>query len=231
MPETTKRSGETLTIAQFAAEIGYWYDQYKKTAYYVGDVQRNIPGSPVIEEYLSAKAKKVGYLDLGDLKMLALWGGDERGRAKHVEGKNTPSAAIYATKSAISHLNNPDVALRKLLCLKQWGLSYASKTLRFIDPLEYGALDSWIRKATESIIGQIRDGDENSMVRGYLRFIDLCKRIQKLAVAQNPRNPETAGVWFIADIEDALYEFARYRNLINDGLTNANQHRPHALPQ
>lgn len=109
-----------------------------------------------------------------------------------------------STKNAISHLNNPVAALDELLSgIKQRGLSYASKTLRFIDPAKYPALDDKIRKNAQSLLPKIYDGHLNSMLNGYQNFPVICQQIQNYVTAPTPRSNK----WFIADIEMGLFQF------------------------
>ncbi len=160
------------------------------------------------------KAKNVKHLEVKDLQSIAEWGGPERGRPERIEAENNPNSVRTATKKAIEQVHSPEKSLRELLGLKQWGLTYASKTLRFIEPLEHGALDSWIRLSLTPILWDIKDGKNNSMIRGYSKFLAVCKEIQH--TANKETNPRGIGPWWIADIGDALFEFARANNSLTE---------------
>jgi len=142
---------------------------------------------------------------------IAEWGSDQKrhGLGTLICVSNTEDKVSQATKEAIKHINNPRDALLNLFSIKYMKLAYASKTLRCVCPQSYPACDVHTRKACEDLGLNIDDNDVESMVAGYLWFIEICRRIMERVKGQGPR-PE--GAWFIADIEMALFQFARSAN-------------------
>ena len=83
----------------------------------------------------------------------------------------------------------------------------------FMDPRRYVALDSNILKCMEAIL-------HGSSQESYLQFIDICRTLQKQVYALDvpapvhgaefpniPKEPD--GKWLLADIQQAVFEFAR----------------------
>ena len=188
-----------LAVQEFASEIYTWYVEYTKSPYFT-DYKK-------LEGELSQKASNIGYLDGNDLMAVAIWGGDEERHqlGTNICGMNTPEEIEQHTREAIEHIHSPEDALESLLCIRYVGLAYASKTLRCVCPQSYGALDIHTRRACAGLELNIDDGDRQSVVAGYLWFLEICSRIQGQVSATGPR---PGGLWFIADIEMALFQFA-----------------------
>ena len=73
-------------------------------------------------------------------------------------------------------------------------------------PQNYPALDQKLRKAiSKALLPTIYDGNVSSMIRGYLKFLEIRRDIEHQVRAPGPRS---GGVWFPADIEMALFQFA-----------------------
>ncbi len=159
-----------------------------------------------LERRLGSKARDRGRLELDDLVEIANWGGKQHGIHRRVQRENTCAEVRTRTAEAIERLDDPAAALESLLKIKQWGLTYASKTLRFICPSDYGALDSKIREAIDrTLLPRIYDGHTSSMVNGCVRFLALCNQMR---ARLKERGPREGGVWFVADVEMALFQFA-----------------------
>jgi thermostable 8-oxoguanine DNA glycosylase len=186
-----------LTIEQFADELPDYYQRYTQSQYYETYIN--------LETRLSQKAKNIGYLELVDLVDIAEWGGNQHAIKKRLQAHNSPEEVKFSIKKAIQQVENPAIALRELLVgINHWGLSYASKTLRFINPQSYAALDQKLRNNIDrSLLPRIYDGHIDSMVKGYLSFLDICQEIRSHATAPAPRSNR----WFIADIEMGLFQF------------------------
>jgi len=186
-----------LTIKQFINELPQHYKQYTQSQYY--------EKYTYLEGKLSEKARTIGYLEQDDLSEIAEWGGNQRGIKQRMIANNTKEDVIRATKNAIQQINHPAEALRELLIgIDHWGLSYASKTLRFIYPENFSALDQKLRQRIDfAILPKIYDGHIDSMIKGYLVFLELCRDIQSDVNIPGPRS----GKWFIADIEMSLFQF------------------------
>ena len=186
-----------LTIKQLADKLPEYYQRYTQSQYYETYIN--------LESKLSQKAKNMGYLELTDLADIAEWGGNQHAIKKRLQAHNSPEEVIFSTKKAIQQMENPAIALRELLLgVNHWGLSYASKTLRFINPQNYPALDQKLRKNIDSsLLPRVYDGHIDSMVRGYLIFLSICQEIRSHVIASAPRS----NTWFMADIEMGLFQF------------------------
>ena len=186
------------TLTEFGSVLPEWYARSTQNEYYVGWIE--------LLDQLPLKAERYGYFDMDDLSVIADWGGNIRGVKQRLQSNNTPDQVKKQTSEAISHLDNPRRAIGAIIDLKQWGLSYGSKTLTFMNPTNYAILDSWIRKSLEQVLPPIRDGDRNSMIRGYEAYLNVCSDLQR-DVSVPFFN--TQDQWRIADIGQALFEFAR----------------------
>lgn len=99
----------------------------------------------------------------------------------------------------------------------------------FMNPESYVALDkTHMRKRLKCLhqsIRRIRDGDRNSMLKGYLKFLDICRHLQnkvyELEIPPHdpgpdypnyPRNHD--GRWLLADIQQAIFQFCKEGNRI-----------------
>jgi len=185
------------TIRQFAGQAAKQYERYTQSQYFEEYVS--------LEGRLSEKATSTGYLELADLADIADWGGNQRGVKQRMVRSNTDDEVRQATAESIQNLNNPEGAIRAVLGIRQWGLTYGSKVLRFVDPENYVALDQKLRAGiSKTLLPTIYDGNFASMVHGYLRFLDICAEIQRQLSVPGPREGDK---WFLADIEMALFQF------------------------
>jgi hypothetical protein len=193
-----------LTTKEFSREIDNWYLKYTKSKYFI-DYRE-------MEYRISRKASMHDALTLCDLGDIAIWGGNQHGIKQRMEKNNTTNDIKLATLVAIDKLNNPAEALRAMFAISHWGLSYSSKTLRFMCPQQYPALDQKLRAAIDkALLPRIYDGNVNSMIKGYGRFIELCNLIKTFV--ENP-GPRLRGEWFIADIEMGLFQFVSEGGLL-----------------
>ncbi len=184
-------SQDRLTPDQFVSCIRSYYDRYagsKAFGMWVG-----------LEERLSAKAANIGHVKLADLVEIAKWGGNQYNIAGRVQRANTDREVERITGQAISHIGKTAEAFRSMLKIRQWGTSFATKTLRAICPRDYAALDS---KLLEGINRSYLPS--RNEVERYVQFLNLCGQIKEMAPKPGPR---ANGEWFIADIEMALFQF------------------------
>ena len=193
----TKKMNSSLTPAQFARELPACYDEYTRSPY--------SPGWFALEPRLTAKAVDPGYLNLEDLVEIAKWGGNQHGIAGRVFKANTDEDVIKATRGAIESLDDPRAALRAMLAIRQWGLTYGSKTLRAVCPQNYGALDSLL---LDNIDRRYMPASEVTQL--YVQFLRLCEDIRQGVAEPGPRQ----GKWFIADVEMGLFQFVWNKNKI-----------------
>ena len=125
-----------------------------------------------------------------------------------MQSGNTPDHVKRATQLAIRRLDDPAGAMRAIAGVKHWGTAYGSKTLTFMRPSDYGILDSWIQRALTLVIPTITHGNVSSVVKGYVRYLDCCRELQR-NVSAPPPVATANGRWHIADIGQGLFEFAR----------------------
>ena len=64
---------------------------------------------------------------------------------------------------------------------------------------DYSILDSWIRRALTPVIPPIADGSTSSVVKEYVRCLDLCREVQQ-SVSARPPVANADGRWRIAEI-------------------------------
>ena len=191
---------QLLTPAQFCADLPRWYDESTRNEYWAGwrELLNRLP----------SKAAERGYFEMGDLRDIADWGGNQHGVKQRLQSSNTPEHVKRATQLAIRHLDDPARAIRAIVGVRHWGIAYGSKTLTFMRPADYCVLDSWIRKALALIIPAIADGNTGSVVKGYVQYLDFCRELRD-HVSQSPPVATASGRWRIAEVGQALFEFAR----------------------
>ena len=185
-------------LEEFGSVLPNWYDRSTQNEYYRGWVE--------LLDYLPLKAERCGYFDIDDLSTIADWGGNQHGVKQRLQSNNTPEQVRKQTSQAIHHIDNPNRAIGAVIDLNQWGLSYGSKTLTFMNPAKYAILDSWIRKSLEQVLPPIYDGNRNSMIIGYEAYLNVCSDLQRDVCVLFPK---TKDQWRLADIGQALFEFAR----------------------
>ena len=120
--------------------------------------------------------------------------------------KDNPIAAIcqslQAATSILATGNSAAKALTQVNAIRGLGSpSFASKHLRFLRPDICPVFDSVLQE----VLPYSFDPD------GYADFCDDCASLTKTLAGSNFNNPRTrqGGVWFAADVEGALYMFAR----------------------
>ena len=191
------------TLKEFASVLPEWYDRSTQNEYYRGWIE--------LLDHLPSKAERCGYFDMDDLSVIADWGRNVRGVKQRLQSNNTPEQVRIQTSKAIKHIDSPSRAIDAIIDLSQWGLSYGSKTLTFMNPTNYAILDSWIRRSLEQVLPPTRDGDRNSMIRGYEAYLGVCSDSQwDVSVPFS----KTQTQWRIADIGQALFEFARSEGVL-----------------
>ena len=191
---------QLLTLDEFCSVLPKWYEVSTRNEYWVGwnELLARLP----------EKAETLGYFDVQDLCAIAEWGGNQHGIKQRMQSENTPDQVKRATSLTITQLDDPAGAMWAIASVNHWGVAYGSKTLTFMRPTEYGILDSWIQKALVHVIPRIRDGNANSVVKGYVSYLKCCRELQT-NVAAPPPVATTNGQWRIADIGQGLFEFAK----------------------
>ena len=191
------------TLKEFASVLPEWYDRSTQNEYYRGWIE--------LLDHLPLKAERCGYFDIDDLSTIAelptiAGGGNQHGVKQRLQSSNTPEQVRKQTSKAICHIDNPNRAIGAVIDLNEWGLSYGSKTLTFMNPTKYAILDNWIRKSLKQVLPPIYDGNRNSMITGYEAYLNVCSDLQRNVSVPFPK---TKNQWRLADIGQALFEFAR----------------------
>ena len=94
--------------------------------------------------------------------------------------------------------------------MRGWGQTYASKTLMFMLPDRYVALDDRMRKRLRPFI-------RASPVAAYLTFLRLCRFLQRQVTdappdhSRYPNFPKgpPPGRWLLAEIEQSIFQCTR----------------------
>ena len=197
-----------VCLTEFAKLVPVWYDIYKDGEYYQEYCR--------LMDRLPQRADRTKHLGKNDLLRILRWGGDYwrfGRRFKHLNKLQD----VWGKTGEAYRSEDPETAIRSLLDLKHWGLTYASKTLMFMDPWKYVALDRHIRRGLNRCLPSICDGrgkpERNSQARGYLKFLEVCRYLQDNVTAPAPL-PDCNGRWRLADIQQAVFQFTKDKNCI-----------------
>jgi len=178
-----------LTPGEFSKQISKWYEIWRNSN----------PNYFPLEARLTQKAHTVGYLEMDDLIAITRVLGNSYNRRGKVRRSNTNEDIKEKTGAAIRNLANPANAFLNVRCIREWGLTYATKTLRCVCPRNYSALDSKLHKGIDRKYFPSRDETKR-----YLEFLSFCEQIRKMVTEPGPRE---GGEWFIGDVEIALFQF------------------------
>ncbi|WP_439125947.1 MAG: hypothetical protein ACNJA3_28995 (plasmid) [Pseudomonas rhizophila] len=156
------------------------------------------------------------------LREILAWGaGTNDPRMKFEAGLGNVSL-IAIIQQVVAHIHQPRAAIEAALQIPGFGLTYASKLLRFFDPTLHGSLDGRIRAALLKAdkLPKIHDSYASSMIDGYVRFHAICEGLISELEAQSICRPEcsmpfapSATGWRIADVEMALFAWAAKKEL------------------
>jgi len=150
------------------------------------------------------------------------WGGSQNGILQRFDENLGRICLRQALCNVIEALDRPEDAIRAALEIPAFGLTYASKLLRFLDPVRHAALDSQIRGFLPELqrgFPTIYDGSLNSMTAGYVEFLKVLEDIKGQAERAGVARPECSLAsapashcgWRNADIEMALFAWANRR--------------------
>jgi len=155
---------------------------------------------------LEAQAQRLLALDFSEgqladfIRAVCRWGGRPK-TAEWVLGGNPWPELQRRFERAIDALMgdtpNLQFALRQLTKIRYLGASFASKHLRLLRPDLCPVLDG--------LLSEHLDYPLNA--RGYRRFARDCRRVAEALEQHKVSNPvpRPSGVWFVADVEMALY--------------------------
>lgn len=134
------------------------------------------------------------------IQSVTAWGGVERARGKIFNGDYN-NTITNRFQQAVVHLHNKDIdkALEVLTKIDGFGLSVATKHLRFLFPQECPVLDSILRAK----LGYSED------IIGYKELRADLEEIRKQLQKNNPLRKEIGGKWFLADIEACIFQYFR----------------------
>lgn len=148
------------------------------------------------------------------------WGGTQSGSLQRLRDGLGEFHLQSALQDVITHLDDPARAIKLALQIPGFGLTYASKLLRFLDPERYGALDKRIRGALEAngpgTLAAIHDSQPTSMIKRFVAFTTHLATL-KAALAEDGISRPACGLpvatggpshWRAADIEIALFAWA-----------------------
>lgn len=146
------------------------------------------------------------------------WGGSQNGVLQKFDDRLGETDLYDLMSATIKNLPVPADAISSALDIPGMGLTYASKLLRFLDPDNYGALDSRVRDALNkraNVLPKIYDGNANSMIKGYVAFQSLLNSHKTNLETGNVIRPQCLlavgsgrTAWRTADIEMALFQWA-----------------------
>jgi hypothetical protein len=157
--------------------------------------------------------EKNNFVDIRLVIEMVLWGGNQRGILnRFLTGFQSVDEYNRLMRELVIVLDYPEQACKVSLSIPGFGLTYASKLLRFCAPSNYGALDSRIRKTLKDI-PSIRDGNFPSMQNGYLTFLNLIHELQSALGEQGIKRPrygkrESSTHWRSSEVEMALFAWA-----------------------
>jgi len=146
------------------------------------------------------------------------WGGSQNGVLEKFDDALGSYCLTTALTAVLERIEEPRAAIEAALRIPGFGLTYASKLLRFVQPERYGALDRRIRTALSRLqppLPDIYDGNTRSMVQGYCAFIDYLAGLREALEAGGialPAEDEAQALWRPAEIEMALFQWASTEN-------------------
>jgi hypothetical protein len=147
------------------------------------------------------------------------WGGSQNGVLQKVDDGAAEVCFADIMQRVVGALPNPASAIDAALNIPGVGLTYASKLLRFLDPENYGALDSRIRAGlaerqwtdAAGIAITIADNQGAAMINGYCMYLRELNQLRVDLHGNHIDCPPSAlnptGRWRLADVELALFQY------------------------
>lgn len=210
-----------INVAEFPAFLrAYsWSNVNHASRGYPGDTFPDFPWIQSLEDR-GVKIAAQGVITASPtdyIREILAWGaGKNDPRMKFEAGLGNVSL-IAIIQQVVAHIDQPRAAIEAALQIPGFGLTYASKLLRFFQPNQHGSLDGRIRAALlkAEILPKIHDCSASSVIDGYIRFHTLCESLVSQLESQGIRRPEcslhpaaSATGWRIADVEMALFAWA-----------------------
>jgi hypothetical protein len=145
------------------------------------------------------------------------WGGSQNGVLQKFQNGIGEVNLYEIIQKTITVIDTPEKAIGIALTIPGFGLTYASKLLRFLDPTRYGALDRIIREKLLEIdlLAKIDLNKKYSKIEGYLMFLEILENLSTKLQSGNIKKPmcnlSSDGFWRIADIEMALFVWSKLK--------------------
>ena len=207
---------QAVCVSHFADVVPKYYAKYQNGDYYQGYCQ--------LMNCLPRKARGLQGLDKKDVLDIFDWGRGRQYKGRFENHKdNTIPIVQTRIREAYKQRNKPERAYRSVTDLRGLGLTYGSKILMFMDPENYVALDGWhMGPMLGALIGVARSDSKRSQVQAYTKFLDVCRDIQRQAIAPVPCHPvaypnfpkDHKGRWLLSDIQQAIFQFIKEGNSI-----------------
>ncbi|PPA04607.1 hypothetical protein C4E44_08100 [Pseudomonas sp. MWU12-2312b] len=196
-----------------------WSNANHKTRGYPGDKYPAFPWIKSLEDRGDWLVKLTAMTSAPTdyVRELLAWGAGKNDPRMRFEAGlgNVSLLGIFAP--VVANIGDPKTAITAALQIPGCGLTYASKLLRFLRPDIHASLDGRIREAMLKVglLSKIYDGNENSMVRGYVAFQFFCAELVAQLDAAKIDRPEcslpaalTQTGWRVADVEMAMFAWA-----------------------
>lgn len=193
-----------------------WVNVNHQARGYPGDTYPEFPWIKSLEDrglWLAQQAE-VSKAPTDYIREILSWGSGTNDPRMRFETGLGNVCLLELIQRVILHLNDPEKAIDAALKLPGCGLTYASKLLRFLNPNIHGSLDKRIREAMlkAGLLKAITDGNNPSMVRGYVKFqqicLDLVGQLEAAGIARpvcNLTKGQTETGWRVGDVEMALF--------------------------
>ncbi|MBM5459011.1 hypothetical protein H8F21_15695 [Pseudomonas sp. P66] len=196
-----------------------WSNANHASRGYPGDA---FPGFPWIKSLEDRGARMAGQQILAVaptdyIREILSWGAGKNDPSMKFEAGLGNVALIEIIRQVIAVIDDPRQAISTALQIPGFGLTYASKLLRFLRPETHASLDRRIRVSMlkAGLLSKIHDSYASSMVDGYVEFQSFCARLCAQLEAEGIQRPgcmlelgpEPAG-WRVADVEMALFAWA-----------------------
>ncbi len=165
----------------------------------------------------AAELLNLGRAPTDYVREILAWGAGSNDPTMKFEAGLGNVALLDILRQVEASIEDPREAIRAALLIPGFGLTYASKLLRFLRPEIHASLDRRIRLAMHKsgLLPKIHDSYEGSMIDGYVAFqalcIDLCAQLEAAAIERpactlGPSLSPTG--WRAADVEMALFVWA-----------------------
>lgn len=196
-----------------------WSNVNHASSGYPGDAYPDFPWIKSLEER-GARLAGQPFLEVAPtdyVREILSWGAGKNDPRMKFEAGLGNVALIEIIRQVVAEVENPRQAISAALQIPGFGLTYASKLLRFLRPEIHASLDGRIRGAMlkAGLLPKIHDSYAGSMVDGYVAFqafcVALCTQLEEGRI-ERPGctliSGRTRSAWRVADVEMALFAWA-----------------------